>query len=368
MSVDDLVQDAFSANALPTSSTWDTRRTRSFEEILSGARHRRRSNRRRMRLALPALVVAGVTVATVLLQASGTGASAASVVFNRAALAVLSVPEVKLGPNQYFYSETNSLYEATAYVHVAGTANGGLRSVAQATFTETRQVWLDSTGSGRFELTRGPLRFSSAQDEAVWEASPAARFWQTTHPVSQAGPQVEQVTTEVGGLPTDPATLAALITKGRTGTPVDTVPSGPESAFERAARLVIGPNRGMTRTLESSLYEVLAMQHGASVETGVTGQLGARGTAVSIRGASPDAVERIIIDPRTGAPLEVDSAPFGSTLDVADGQHGKGSCEDVMSCHRQSSTQGTIRVGPIATIAASPVVVNSEFATTAASR
>ena len=368
MCVDDLVQDAYSAHAVATSSAWDVRGSRSFEEILSGARHRRRSSRRRVRMALPVLVVAGVTVAMALLQSSGTGASAASVVFNRAALAVLSDPAVRLSPNQYLYSETNSLYEATAYVHVAGTPSGALRSVAQATFTETRQVWLDSAGSGRFELTRGPLRFSSPEDQAAWAASPAARFWQTTHPVSQAGPQVEQVTTAVAGLPTNPDTLAALITKGRTGTPVDTVPNGPESTFERAARLVIGPNRGMSRILESSLYEVLATQPGASVRTGVTGQLGARGTAVSIRGASPDAVERIIIDPRTGAPLEVDSAPFGSTLSVARARYGMGTCEDVASCHRQSSTQGTVRVGPTSTVAASPTVVSSEFATTAAGR
>ena len=335
---------------------------RDFDEILHGGRRRRRSNRR-ARIALPVLVVAGISLATVLLQGSGTNASAASVVFNRAALAVLSVPVTRLGPSQYLYSETHSLYEATVYVPAAGTRGVALRSVAQATFTETRQVWLDSAGSGRYELTRGPLQFSSPGDQAAWASSPAARFWQSTHPGSQAGPQVGQVTTNVGRLPTDPIALAALISGGRTGTPVDTIPNGRERVFERAARLVIGPNRGMSRTLESSLYDVLAMQHGASVARGVTGHLGAKGTAVSIRGASPDAVDRIIINPKTGAPMEVDSAPFGRTITLSHAQHEKGSCESITSCQRQSSNEGIVRTGPTSTVVASPMVVNSEFST-----
>jgi hypothetical protein len=366
MSVDDLVKDAFAARAVPTSSTWDVRRASCLDEILSGGVRRRRS-RRDARIALPVLAIAGIILATVLLQGPGTGASAASVVFNRAALAVLSAPVTKLGPNQYLYSETRSLFEATAYSPIAGTSSGTLRSVAQATFTETRQIWLDSAGLGRYELTRSPLQFVSPEDQAAWAASPAARFWQITHPSSQAGPQVERVTTEVGGLPTDPNTLAALITKGRTGTPVDTVPSGPESTFERAARLVVGPNRGMSRTLESSLYEVLAMQHGAFVQTGVTSHSGAKGTAVSIRVASPNTVDRIIIDPTTGAPLEVDSVPFGPTITVSHGKAQKSSCVTV-SCQAQSSNQGRVRVGPTSTIVASPVVVNSEYSTTRASQ
>lgn len=367
MSVDDLVKEAFSASTLPTSSAWTSRRDRHLDEILSGRRHRRRSSHR-ARVALSALVVAGIVLATVLLQASGTGASAASVVFNRAALDVLTIPVARPGRGQYLYSETHSLYEATAYVPVAGTPSGGLRSVARATFTETRQVWLDSAGSGRYELRRGPLQFTSPEDRAAWAASAAARFWQSTHPASQGGSQVEQVTTNVGGLPTDPDALAALITQGRTGTPVDAIPKGRESAFERTARLVIGPNRDMSRTLESSLYDVLAMQHGAFVETGVTGRFGARGTAVSVRGASPDTVERIIINPRTGVPLEVDSAPFAPTTRVSQAQHGMGPCDNVTGCQSQRSNQESLRVGPTATVVASPVIVDSEFSTASAVR
>lgn len=367
MNVDDLVREAFSASPPPTSSAWASRRNRHLGEILSGNRHRRRSSHR-ARVALSALVLAGIALATVLLQASGTGASAASVVFNRAALDVLTVPAPRPGRGQYLYSETHSLYEATAYVPVAGTSSGGLRSVARATFTETRQVWLDSAGSGRYELTRGPLQFTSPEDQAAWAASPAARFWQSTHPASQGGPQVEHVTTNVGGLPTDPDVLAALITQGRTGTPVDAIPKGRESAFERTARLVIGPNRDMSRTLESSLYDVLAMQHGASVETGVTGQFGARGTAVSVRGASPNTVERIIINPRTGVPLEVDSVPFATTISVPQTQHGVGPCDNATDCQPQGSNHGSVRVGPTATVVASPMVVDSEFSTASAIR
>jgi hypothetical protein len=367
MSVDDLVKEAFTARTLPTSSAWDARRGRYLDEILSGGRRRRRSGHR-ARIALPVLVVAGIVLATVLLQASGTGASAASVVFNRAALDVLTVPVATPGPGQYLYSETHSLYEATVYAPVAGTPSGGLRSVARATFTETRQVWLDSAGSGRYELTRGPLQFTSPGGRAAWAASRVARFWQSTHPTGQGGPQVEQVTTNVGGLPTDPDALAALITQGRTGTPVDAIPRGSERAFERAARLVIGPNRHMSRALESSLYDVLAMQHGASVETGVTGRFGARGTAVSVKGASPDTVERIIINPRTGVPLEVDSAPFGPTIGVSQAQHGTGPCGTVTSCQRQGLNHGSVRVGPTATVVAPPVVVGSEFSTSSAIR
>jgi len=111
----------------------------------------------------------------------------------------------------------------------------------------------------------------------------------------------------VSGLSTDPTILEREIARGRQGTNVDLITSGPSAVFQRAARLLIGPDSGMTSSLASALYQVLANQSGAALLGATTDHSGRQGVGVSL--SSSRGVSELIIDPTSASALEVQFSP-----------------------------------------------------------
>ncbi|HVX20312.1 MAG TPA: CU044_5270 family protein [Acidimicrobiales bacterium] len=365
MYVDDLVRDADPVRVPgrhpALGATWN----RQFDDIASGRRRTRRRRRRAARagMAGAAAAVVAVVVAVAVAAPWSSAPPSSAGVLDDAAAAVESAPVPVLGAGQYRYTATSGLDQVTLYAPV-GTTGGRTtyRSVAEATYTELDQVWVDRTGAGRVVTTVGPLRFPSAADQAAWEASPAALQWAlltTAHPVTTTT-DVQQVATDVSALPTDPVVLGQLLASGDTGTAVDDVPSGPDSTFKRAAHLLTGPTVGMTPALESALYRVMAAQPGTTVATAVTGRSGVQGTAVSV---SAQGIDRVIVDPRSGAPLEADFAPSSAVVAVDDGGHPATVCSATAPCTTQGPARGLVRQSVAWSAPAAPVVVGSDTST-----
>jgi hypothetical protein len=121
---------------------------------------------------------------------------------------------------------------------------------------------------------------------------------------------------DVADLPTDPGALAQQLQAGKTGIPAvdDMLPDSgnPDIAFQRAAVLLIGPTVGATPQFKSALYQAIALLPGVtSIGTTTThnGQTGV-GFAVS----SPNGPAAIVVDPATGALIEIRNLEDSSAL------------------------------------------------------
>jgi len=366
VNVDELVREANPARSARLPGAWDQRWEAQLATI---GRNRRRRQRRRVVAAvgLP-LVLCAVVTAIVVPQWSSSPSSAAAAVFDAAASAASQQPAT-LAPGQYLYTVTHSEEEAIVYAPQQGDPSATWPSVATATFSETEQLWTDSGGTGRDVITRGPLQFSSAADQAAWDASPTVQSLVASG-VAFA-PQVtyddlpQSPAPDVSGLPIDPQTLGTMIANGRTGTLVDTIPPGPTATFERAAQLLVGPDRGMSPALESALYQVLAEQPDVTVTTTATGQSGARGTAVSINNASPGDIDQVVVNPLTDTLVEVDTAPRARVVSPV---HSSGTVCTSSGTSCQSSSgpppgRGSVQVGPLWTAPSAPAVVSSDTST-----
>jgi hypothetical protein len=351
MEIDELIRGSDPASGEDMPGTWDERWARQLAQL---DRYRRRhSARRKLAIAVP--LAGGAIIAAALAPQWLDSPPSAATVLDAAATAAASQVPLAPGPGQYLYSVTHSEYEFDIDRPSDVSPVSGSPDTATATWTETKQIWVDGAGAGRSVITASPYRFASAADEAAWHR------YLTLPPLppTSVSTTVGTATTSVASLPTDPATLATEIASGRTGTAADRMKFSENSTFLRTASLLVSQARGMTPALQSSLFRVLAAQPGATVETGVTGESGARGTAVSVTGSSPGQFVGIIIDPQSGAPLEADFAPPSASAQRAE-RAGSSACTraNVPSC-----PTGSFSFGPVWTALTAPVVVGSDTST-----
>jgi hypothetical protein len=280
-------------------------------EVPEGARTstapKRRTRRRHVFFAsaLTGLVAAGVIVALVVVQPGpgGPRTAAAAVLDQAAAVAGQQSP----GPGQYLYTETQSTYQMTNYK--ANSTTGALDQVATASYGETDQSWTDAAGTGQVLRTYGAAVYSSVADQMEFLATNAA---QGGRPIFGGQAEPEAPAIDVSDLPTDPTTLGPVLAAGQMGTS-QYIAAGPDATFERAARLLIGPTTGMSPTLASALFQVMADQPGARSLGTVTDHDGEQGEGVALGDATNTQVAEVIVDPDQGRLLEVDYAVPGTT-------------------------------------------------------
>jgi hypothetical protein len=236
--------------------------------------------------------------------------SSAAAVLRHAAAVVSDQTAPQLGHGQYLYAETKSLYQVTVYG--SGKTSKVLVPLASAHYVETQQTWADVNGAGRGLLTRGPLQFTSGADKSAWEATPAGQNFSFQFTRTETEPSLRQVLPDVSELSSDPNTLTRQIAEGINGTNVDFIPSGSSAVFQRAARLLVGPDLGMTTGLSSALYQVMANQVGVDLLGATTDHLGRQGIGLSL--SSPSGVSELIIDATTGSALEIQYSPPASSI------------------------------------------------------
>lgn len=325
------------------------------------------AHRRRRVLVSAAAVTTAVVVGTaVLMPAAGNGPNAAAAVLEQAASASAGQPAAALGPGQYQYTSTTSSYQVTVYDPQPG---GAFVDVATARYQVTTQSWLDASGTGRVARHSSAYQFGSAADEQAWETDPggaslSGSLGYGSGPKTSDGPVREGSLPQVGGLPTDPGTLAAVLAAGRDGTG-GTIQAGAAAAvFERAARLLVGPVDGMTPALASALYQVMAAQAGITLVGTATAHDGRIGTGVALDVAT--GVNEVIVDPTTGALLEAQFAPPPTSLPKADMDFGR-SCASTapggaLTCQPNVPQSDTV-AGPLWIDLRTRVVVTSDTAT-----
>jgi hypothetical protein len=296
---------------------------------------------------LTGLVAAAVIVALVVVQPGpgGPRTAAAAVLDQAAAIAGQEAP----GPGQYLYTETQSMYQMTNYK--VNAATGVLDQVATASNGETDQSWTDAAGTGQVLRTYGAAVYSSVADQMAFLATTAAQGGRPFFG-GQAEPQAAPL--NVSGLPTDPATLGPVLAKGQMGT-TQYVAAGPDATFERAARLLLGPTTGMTPTLASALFEVMADQPGARSLGIVTDHDGERGEGVALGDATSTQVAEVIVDPHQGRLLEVDYAVPGTTSATPGGE----ACATSASGVQCTQPVGEEILAPVWTDLVASGVVNS---------
>jgi hypothetical protein len=317
----------------------------------------------RLRLVLSVVTILALVLvgADVLHRSTPPRPADAASVLRRAAIVVSDQSAPRLAPGQYLYVKTQSLIQATVYEPTDGSK--AFRQVADAQYQETEQSWADKNGSGTGLLTRQPLQFTSSDAQSAWEATSAGRLYSSQFLSTVPEPSLQQSAPDVSRLSLNPKTLTRQILDGADGTNVDRIPLGRSALFERVSRILIGPDVGMTTSLSSALYRVLADEPGVSLLGPVTDHQGRTGVGVSV--SSPTGASTIIINVATGAAIEIEYAPRlhslprptgGPTVTCISGH-------DCATAPQQLEPLSTTVVAPIWTDAMTTGIVNEDGAT-----
>ena len=274
------------------------------------------------------LAAAAVVVGVVLLPAShshppvtAAPPQTAAVQLQRIALTAGRQPVVSPGPNQWLHTEQTM--SIAAYVSQVGTTP---TPDAKATINATIGTWSDTTGQACVSAATDPAQFASPANQAAW--TDAGLIDQPPNqPVTGCesiiqGDTVGTLTQatgvfDVSSLPTDSVALARDLEAGTTGIPtVDGVvpAAGTNTAFERAAILLVGPDSGATPAFESALYGALATISGVDALGPVTSHSGSTGSGFSA--VTTSGTTTIVVDPATGTLLEARNVADQTMFDV----------------------------------------------------
>ena len=190
-------------------------------------------------------------------------------------------------------------------------------SQATATVNLAVKKWSDSNGLSCVSITTQPAEFVSPQDQAAWLAL-GLPVTPTSQPITDcSGPGTADSPPDtitgssqlinVADLPTDPQALAQQLQAGKTGIPAvdDMLPDlgNPDIAFQRAAVLLVGPTVGATSQFESALYQAIALLPGVTSIGTTTTHSGQTGVGFAV--SSPNGQSAIVVDPVTGALIEI---------------------------------------------------------------
>ncbi|HEY3844765.1 MAG TPA: hypothetical protein VGL48_16050 [Acidimicrobiales bacterium] len=259
---------------------------------------------RNVGVGIAAAVVGLGALAYFVLGDSPSNSNAAAATIDRLSYSA-EIHSTTLVPGQFLYTQSK------AEIEIVVQSSGSAPATAQ--YPETIQTWVSSQpGRGKVVQTpAGNLNFTSPADEAAWKANPLSPHW-TTPPASQ-GPDEDAVIDE-SSLPTEPSALLQILAKGQTGiAQVDNL-SGPDPTYSRVVALLFSPATGLSPQLEVALYKVLEGLPGIEVVPAQDHQ-GNRG--VEVADSESSELPRLIVDPQTGRPTEIDipapSNPIAAT-------------------------------------------------------
>jgi len=263
---------------------------------------------------------------------------------------------------QYLYVGLQSQYQVSIYKPSSSSSNVDLAAVAQ--YGETERTWIDAQGNSTEQLIRTALSWPSTADEAAWRADPDAANFAATYDQNVTEPTLSGAIPNVSGLPTDPAALEVALQAGGPTTNPAQIADGPNAVFERAARLAVGPDSGLSPGLSAALYRVMAEQPGVQVLGQTTDHQGRQGTAVGISTSS--GLSEVIVDPQSGAALEAVYAPPPKSKSSVLGGPGSQPCT-VSACTLLEPDQTHIVVAPVWTDSINSSVVAQIGSTQSAS-
>jgi hypothetical protein len=340
MNVDELLRDADPARELRPPlvidgrAGWELARQMSNELSTSSTSHRPSARRR---VVVPVLIAASVVVIALLvatlvpLGSSTTPANAATALRN-ASHALASTGATGLVPNSYLYTEVKSGYQVTVYK--PSLDGSSFDATTSATYGETEQAWADASGNGQGVLNRTPLSFSSPVAQSSFEASSEGQHFISGFQQTVNESDLSQYVPNVTSLPVDPSPLSEILSSGTDGTNPDGIPNGATAVFQRAARLLVGPDTGMSPAFASALFQVMSDQPGIKLAQIAMDHSGRTGTEASIAGSS--GVSSLIFSEQTGAVLEAGFAPSPASVPAdTQGSISFGRCDQDGACSAQ---------------------------------
>lgn len=270
--------------------------------------------RRRRRVSVASVVASVAAVAVifglVLLPGNSAQGQSAAQFLRANARLVANQPPLTPLPGQFLYFDQSSQYQVSAYL--PDSAGGALDLAATAQYQESEHTWLDAGGTSSEQVTRSALSFPTSNDNASWSAIVAAQAFSATYRQSVAQPSRTGSIPDVSSLSTDPTKLAQQLHEDTPTTNPDKIPDGTNAVFERAGRLLVGPESGLTPVLSAALYQVLALQPGVTLLGPTVDHQGRTGTAVSL--STKAGLSEVIVNPETGAALEAVYAPPARSL------------------------------------------------------
>jgi hypothetical protein len=297
-------ENPIAADQLPGPETEYGRRLKA-RIMLADVAERSRGSRRRTRRWPAAAAAAAVVVTAVALPHAlpdgKLGASPATAALDRAAKATLASATAPAG--RYAYSRAETLTAAT--------------SVDDPPYTvlvaRTIETWLAVDGSGLLREGPGKLVFPGPRDRARWLAAGALQFaghggaqpFRAEAPGLAAEAQrnpddldaatLDALMNAPAALPTDPVRLEGLVRAyAKTKDPPI------ESAMFNQLTELASESWGAA-PLRAAAYRVLARLEGVTLVGDVRDPLGRRGVGLDAPiGYAHDARTRLIIDPRTG--------------------------------------------------------------------
>jgi hypothetical protein len=263
-------------------------------------------------LIAASVVVIALLVATLVPLGSGTTPADAATALRDASHALVSTGATGLAPNTYLYTEVKSEYQVTVY---KPSQNGSsFDALSSATYDETEQAWADAAGNGQGMLNRTPLSFSSTSSQSSFEGSSEGKHVISGFQQRVQEPDLSQYVPSVASLPVDPTSLSQILVSGTDGTNPDAIADGSTAVFQRAARLLVGPDTGMTPVLASALFQVMSDQPSIELTPNAVDHSGRTGTEVSLAGSS--GVSSLIFNEQTGSVLEAGFAPSPASVPV----------------------------------------------------
>jgi hypothetical protein len=308
--LDTLIMEADPALDAPIPSAWSAEAQRLYLQLTAQTQvqvHRRKP----VLVATSVLGIVAVTLAIliviVLPGPSGQQPAAAAVLAQAATNA--GRHRSQLGPHQYLYTQTRSLYQLSLY-SPSGTPDTLVQG-ATARVIEDNQVWISQEGVAKVLRSYGALQFPSARDRTEWISNPIGqRLYQTLLSESRSPGQVQsdQSLVDVSDLPTSASQLKSILATGEMQTNIDLLPQEPNAVFERAAALLLGPVDGMTPALAAGLFQVLASQPETRLVPDVAAHDGRRGDGVVLSSLVSGDASEVIVDPNSGSLLEAQFA------------------------------------------------------------
>jgi hypothetical protein len=287
---------------------------------------RRRKNRRRV-TELSLVIAAAVIVFALVIIASGNPIapkrSTPKFPVSLSAPAQLRLLADRIADQDVQAVGPGQLLLTQSQLSVAAQVNNG-----QATVTVNLAVrkWSDGNGLSCVSITTQPAQFVSPQDQSAWIAlgllvTPSPQPITDCSGPGTADSPPDTITgssqlIDVADLPTDPQALAQQLQAGKTEIPAvdDMLPDlgNPDIAFQRAAVLLVGPTVGATPQFKSALYQAIALLPGVTSIGTTTTHSGQTGVGFAV--ASPNGQAAIVVDPATGALIEIRNLEDSSAL------------------------------------------------------
>jgi hypothetical protein len=293
----------------------------------SPSRHGRQQRNRRRVIELSLVIAAGVIVLALVMIGSGRPTapkrSTSKFPVSLSAPAQLRLLADRIADQDVQAVGEGQLLLTQSQLSVAAQVNNGQ---ASATVNLAVKKWSDSNGLSCVSITTQPAQFASPQDQTAWLAL-GLRVTPRPQPITNcSGPGTansppDTITgssqlIDVADLPTDPQALAQQLQAGKTGIPAvdDMLPDlgNPDIAFQRAAVLLVGPTVGATPQFKSALYQAIALLPGVTSIGTTTTQSGQTGVGFAV--SSPNGQAAIVVDPATGALIEIRNLEDSSAL------------------------------------------------------